>query len=263
MANLISFDHYSFRARLQPALLTLLPAAVGIFAWTGPGVKWQSALWTLFGTAGGTFFLAILARNSGKQIEPGLWQSWGGTPTTQLLRHSGTGNPLMRERWHKYLSKLLGKTFPTAAEEVSDPADADNIYNAAIKLLISKTRDTKKFHLVYKENVQYGYCRNLYAMRVMGIMFSLLGLIASSAAGVWTVRIGDPKIYPWVCLAAEVLFLVWWVFTIKASWVKVPAFAYAERLLESTENLANSRKTGANNLSSRADEDQKNRTKQQ
>ena len=239
------FDHYSFRARLQPALLTLLPVAVGVFAWTGPGVKWQSALWTLFGTAGGTYFLAILARNFGKQIEPALWLSWGGAPTTQLLRHSGAGNPVMRERWHSFLSKLLGKAFPTAQEEASDPAGADNIYGAAIKLLINKTRDTKKFHLVYKENVQYGYCRNLYAMRVMGIMFSLLGVVASFAAGCWAVHIGDSKIYPWVCLAAEALFLFWWVFTIKASWVKVPAFAYAERLLESTENLTRSTKAGA------------------
>lgn len=245
MTNLKLFDHYSFRARLQPALLTLLPAAVGIFAWTGPGVKWQSALWTLFGTAGGTYFLAILARNFGKQIEPGLWQSWGSAPTTQLLRHSGTGNPVMRERWHKSLSKLLEKPFPTAQEEAADLAGADNIYTAGIKLLINKTRDTKKFHLVYKENVQYGYCRNLYAMRVMGIILALLGLIASCAAGIWSVHAGDPKIYPWVCAAVDITFLFWWLFTIKASWVKVPAFAYADRLLESTENLTRSRKASA------------------
>ena len=31
MTNLKLFDHYSFRARLQPALLTLLPLAVGVF----------------------------------------------------------------------------------------------------------------------------------------------------------------------------------------------------------------------------------------
>jgi hypothetical protein len=246
MTELKLFDHYSFRARLQPALLALLPAAVGIFAWTGPGVKWQSALWTLFGTAGGTYFLAILARNFGKQIEPDLWLSWGGSPTTQLLRHSGVGNPVMRERWHKYLSKLLGKPFPTVQEEANDFVGADNIYNAAIKLLINKTRDTKKFHLIYKENVQYGYCRNLYAMRVMGIMFSLLGLITSCAAGFWSVHMDDLKIYPWICLAAEILFLGWWIFTIKATWVKIPAFAYAERLLESTENLAQPRKTNMN-----------------
>jgi hypothetical protein len=244
MTNLKLFDHYSFRARLQPALLTLLPAGVGIFAWTGPGVKWESALWTLFGTLGGTYFLAILARNLGKQIEPGLWQSWGGSPTTQLLRHTGTGNPVLRERWHKFLAKLLGKPLPTQEEEQANPKAADDIYNAGIQLLINKTRDTKKFHLIYKENVQYGYCRNLYAMRDMGITFSLLGLVASCAAGCWTVHVGEQKMYPWVCLAAEALFLVWWIFTIKASWVKVPAFAYAERLLESTENLTHSRGAG-------------------
>jgi hypothetical protein len=74
-------------------------------------------------------------------------------------------------------------------------------------------------------------------MRVMGIMFSLLGLIASCGAIFWTLHLGNRNIYPWVCLAAELLFLGWWIFTIKASWVKIPAFAYAERLLESTENL--------------------------
>ena len=244
MTNLKLFDHYSFRARLQPALLTLLPAGVGIFAWTGPGVKWESALWTLFGTVGGTFFLAILARNLGKQIEPGLWQSWGGSPTTQLLRHAGTGNPVLRERWHKFLAKLLGKPLPTQEEERANPKAADDIYNAGIKLLINKTRDVKKFHLVYKENVQYGYCRNLLAMRLMGLISSLLGSVVCLAAGLWNAHVADSKIFPWVCLATDLMFLAWWIFTIKPDWVKVPAFAYAERLLESTENLTHSRKAG-------------------
>lgn len=243
--NLKFFDHYSFRARLQPALLTLLPAAIGVFAWTGTGVKWQSALWTLFGTAGGMFFLAILARNLGKQIESQLWHSWGGCPTTQFLRHTGIGNPVLRERWHKCLSKLLGQPMPTAGQETGDPNSADHIYGAGVKLLINKTRDTKKFHLLYKENIQYGYCRNLYAMKTLGVILSLLGAGACIAAGLLNVQNGQPKIYPWVCLAAEVMFLVWWVVFITANWVKVPAFAYAERLLESTENLSPAKKAAA------------------
>ncbi len=242
MTNWKIFDHYSFRARLQPALLTLLPAAIGIFAWTGPGVKWQSALWTLFGTAGGTYFLAILARNFGKKIEPGLWQSWGGVPTTQLLRYAGPANPVMRERWHKSLSKLLGKPFPTAQEEALNTTSADDVYNAAVKLQIGKTRDTKKFHLLFKENMQYGHCRNLYAMKTTGIVVAALGLAASISAGVWFVHMSDPKIAPWVCVASNVMFLIWWIFVIKPEWVKIPAFAYAERLFESTENLTRSRK---------------------
>ena len=243
--KIILFDQYSLRARLQPALLTLLPAAIAIFAWTGPGVKWQSALWTLFGTAGGTYFLAILARNFGKQIEPGLWQSWGGAPTTQLLRHSGPANSVMRERWHKYLSKLLDKPFPTTQEEAANPAGADDIYNAAVKLQIGKTRDTKKYHLLFKENIQYGFCRNLFAMRVTGIIVAILGVVASGAAGAWFIQIGDPQIRPWVCGATGLLFLIWWIFTIKPEWVKIPAFAYAERLFESTETGTRSGKNKA------------------
>jgi len=237
MAGLNLFDHYSFRARLQPALLTLLPAAFGVFAWTGPGVQWQSALWTVFGTAGGTYFLGVLARSFGKRIEPELWRSWGGAPTTQLLRHSGPANSVLRARWHTYLSNLLEQPFPTPQEEAANPAGADEIYNAAVKLLINKTRDTKRYPLVYNENVQYGFCRNLYAMRTGGIVIALLGIIGSCIAGISFVHIGDPKLVPWVCAVASAMFFFWWVFTIKSSWVKIPAFAYAERLLEATENL--------------------------
>ena len=242
MINANLFDYYSFRARLQPALLTLLPAAIGVFAWTGPGVNWQSALWTLFGTAGGTYFLAIFARNVGKRIEPVLWESWGGAPTTQLLRHSGSANPVMRERWHNNLSKLVGKPFPTAEQETVAPQSADDIYNAAVKLQIGKTRDTKTYSLLYKENVHYGFCRNLFAMRSMGIVVAALGLVASCAAGIWFLKAGDPKIAPWVCGAVCTLFLSWWIFTITSSWVKIPAFAYAERLFESTEKLTRIKK---------------------
>lgn len=238
MNNLNLFDHYSFRARLQPALLTLLPAAIGIFAWAGVGVKGLSLLWTFFGTAGGTYFLAILARYFGVRIETDLWRSWGGAPTTQLLRHSGPANPVMRERWHKSLSKLLGRPLPTSKEEAADPAGADDIYSAAVKLQIGKTRDTKKFRLLYNENVNYGFCRNLYAMRVTGIIVAALGFIASCAAGVWLLHISDPQIRPWVCVAASTMFLILWIFVVKSDWVRIPAFAYAERLFESTESAA-------------------------
>lgn len=78
----------------------------------------------------------------------------------------------------------------------------------------------------------------------MGLISSLLGSVSCLAAGLWNGHFADSKIYPWVCLGTDLMFLAWWIFTIKPDWVKVPAFAYAERLLESTENLAHSRKAG-------------------
>lgn len=232
------YDHYSLRARLQPALFTLLPIAFAVFAWTKPGERWVTALWTLLGTGGFTYFLGIYARNQGKQTEPDLWKSWGGGPSTQMLRHSGSANSLLRERWHKYLGKQLDKQFPTSEEEVAAPKVADEIYEAGVKWLIGKTRDQKKFPLLYKENVHYGYCRNLYGMKGLGITLSLLGCLVSASAGAWYMRQETPQIAPWACTIASAMFLFWWVFAVKAEWVRVPAQAYADRLFESIETLS-------------------------
>jgi len=54
---------------------------------------------------------------------------------------------------------------------------------AGVKLLIDKTRDTKAYPLVYKENVQCSSCRNLYGMQKMAIVTSLLCAVTSSVAG--------------------------------------------------------------------------------
>jgi hypothetical protein len=229
------FDHYSLRARLQPGLITLLPIALGVFAWSEPGARWMTALWTTLGTSGATYLLAIMARNRGKAIEPALWESWGGTPTTQLLRHSGPGNPVLRERWHESLAKLLKKPLPTASEEAADPAAADAVYVAVTRLLINERRDAKAFPLIYKENVNYGFCRNLHAQRAVGIGAAITGIAASVAAGIYFAAGGKVLILPWVCAAIGFLMLLSWIFVFTGLWVKVPAFAYSERLLESSD----------------------------
>jgi hypothetical protein len=236
------FDHYSCRARLQPALLTLAPLALGAFAWAPPGARWPSVIWSLLGTVGLTFFLAIATRNRGKSIEPGLWTSWGGTPTTQLLRYSGPANPVLRERWHKQLAKLLGKSLPTAEEEKDNPTHADKIYEAATRLLIDKARDRKKFPLVYAELVNYGFCRNLYGVRWLGFSLALIGFVSSLAANSWSVNTtGKESLLPWGCGIVCFLFLLCWIFVVKSAWVKVPAMSYAHRLFESSEKLSRSK----------------------
>lgn len=237
------FDYYSLRARLCPALLALFPGALGVFAWTGVGPHWESAIWTTFGTIGGTFFLAVLARNSGKGVEPDLWKSWGGPPTTEYLRHSGPANSLLRARWHKSMGKLLGVTFPSQEEEAADPAKADEVYRAATKLLIDKTRDTKKYPLVFKENITYGFCRNLLGLKWIGLTIAILGMAACLTAALMPTLSKSPPFMAWTLTVTSAVLLVGWIFWVRPGLVRVPAVAYAERLLESSETLAGTRTT--------------------
>jgi len=87
------------------------------------------------------------------------------------------------------------------------------------------------------------YYRNLYAMRVTKIVLSRFGVVACLLAVLRNMHLSTTQSYPWACLAVEILFLIWWLWGINANWVKVPAFAYAERLLESMENLPQSNKS--------------------
>lgn len=233
------FDGYGVRARLMPALLTLLPLVLGLFAWTGPGVLWMSALWTLFGTTGATFALAMISRNLGREVQPRLWRSWGGSPTLQLLRHRGTGNPVLRERWHRSLEKIVGSKFPTTEEEAGDPKAADAIYEAAIHLLIEKRRDKSVHHLIYNENVNYGFCRNLYALKKIGIPIALVGGAISVTGGLPATKTLE---FSWACAGVNAIFLLSWMFIVTPAFVRYPAFAYADRLLASCDSSSTSTK---------------------
>jgi hypothetical protein len=195
----------------------------------------MTVLWTTLGTSGATYLLAIAARNQGKTFEPKLWELWGGAPTTQLLRHSGPANSVLRERWHKSLGKMLKKRIPTPSEEKADPKAADLVYVAATRLLINARRDTKAYPLIYKENVNYGFCRNLYALKYFGIGAAIAGCAISLGAGIRCMTNEKGFVLPLACLLICILMLLLWVYFVNASLVKIPAFAYAERLLESSE----------------------------
>lgn len=237
MSMLHLFDHYSFRARLQPAFLALVPLAVGAFACAHPGAKWATALWSLLGSAGFTFFLANVARNRGKALESALWKSWGGAPTTLALRHSGQGNSVLRECWHEQLKRITGLPLPTAEQEARDPQQADEIYDAVTRIIIGKMRDTKAFPFVYRDNVNYGFCRNLYALRPLGLMSSVLGLCLCMGAAGWKYFEGANDYVPWAGMVICVGLGAWFYSTVTAQWVRVPAMTYSQHLMEGMEKL--------------------------
>src|ERR1700730_7283854 len=69
-------DPYSRQARLQPALIVVVPAAILI-------VVWFQALWSVWGlvltvasSCGITLLLSQIARDRGKRLESELYASW-------------------------------------------------------------------------------------------------------------------------------------------------------------------------------------------
>src|SRR5205814_9836356 len=126
--------------------------------------------------------LAQFTRDAGKRVEPELFALWGGSPTTRLLRHRDASNRTTLERWHGRLRMLMETVrIPTQAEEAADPQGADQVYQSCVAFLKERTRDHSKFALVFAENCSYGFRRNTWGLRRIGISSTLVGMVVVGA----------------------------------------------------------------------------------
>ena len=230
-------DMYVRRARLQPALLAILPIGIAVVAWFPKGLTEWGVFAGLLTSAGGTALLARLARIRGKKLEPKLFELWGGKPTTVALRHRGAQNPVLLERRHTQLSWITGGIhIPRAPEERADPLSADAAYDACVKVLIERTRDRKRFPLLFEENCNYGFWRNLWGLRPIGIIASLLGAAAMAFLIYRHGLVLDFKAA--VGAGIDLLFLLGWLFLVRKDVVKMASLSYSDRLLGTCEDLA-------------------------
>ena len=247
----IPFDQYTWKARIQPALLTVLPLGVLLFIWMPGDSLATGGLSGIIGTGGGTALLAQIGRDRGSKKQSALWESWEGPPTTRLLRFRDSPNKVILTRWRARLEGLLGQALPTEEEEARDPCGADQQYEAAVSFLREATRDTSMFSLVFAENVNYGFRRNLWGLKPYG--FALAALATAASWGLFLLSAGLPTAEPWLDtvvmspdavtvtrLAGSVLNTTAvgvWLFIITPGWVRIAAEAYAQRLLGALDTL--------------------------
>lgn len=235
----IEFDSYSLKARLMPVLLVVFPAGLSIVAWFSGELSGWGTLIGLFAPFGLTPFLAQAGRDLGKRKEKLLFQMWGGKPTTRLLRHSdNTLNALTKARYHAKLQALLPDlTIPRAEQESADPERADDTYASCTNYLIERTRKGEENHLILAENINYGYRRNLWAMKPAGLTLAVIGVLCSSAKILYSAQAGELSIMPFAAAAVSAALAVWWAIRINPSWVRIAGEEYARRLLERCETL--------------------------
>lgn len=166
----MQWDTYTFQARLRPGLLVVLPVGLALVAWFPDKFLGWTLTVSVATTCGLTALVAQIARDQGKRKEPKLFDLWGGSPTTRRLRHRHTTlDWISLARCHSALETALGLPAPTPNEELADPATADALYEAFVRHSRNATRDTKNHRLVFAENVNYGFRRNVWGMRPAGI----------------------------------------------------------------------------------------------
>lgn len=235
------FDEYSRQARLQPALLVLLPILVSVAAWWPDIYHFSAALAGLAVTCGAALGLAHLTRSLGRKVEAELYGSWGGKPTTRWLMHGDRNlDAQTKGRYHATLSRHVpGWRPPSAADEARDTDAAASNYDSAVRWLREKTRDRARFGLVFRENVSYGFRRNLYALKPIGLPLALLAGMGNVAAvfDAMSTAGADVPLQGIASLALSLVAVAGWVWMVRRGWVRDAADAYARARLAACDAL--------------------------
>lgn len=229
----IQFDTYSFRARVLPVYLTLAPVVLLLAVLAPEGLKLPLGGATALVFVPISFFLGQVGADFGKRLEKGLWSKWCGPPTTRFLRHGNHEfNEVTRDRVHEKL-RGLGLHVPTREEQDQDQHAADKHYESCTEDLIRRTRDTKRFPLVFKGLTEYGFRRNLLGLKAFGVFLAVAGTAGSalSTYSVWTATDKPPADSIVAGLIAAGLLLAWLVWVTERT-VKLAANRYARFILE-------------------------------
>lgn len=238
-------DPYERKARVTPGLLVALPLLVPLVAIYGQKHIVLTGVLAVLGGCGAIYTLANIARGRGKEFEEQLVKSWGGLPTTILLRHRNNFfDRHTKELYHETIRTKLGIPIPNAEEEAAAPEDADHAYMAAARLLRELTRgDTK---LLMRENIAYGFHRNMTALKSVGVISCLLGIgYGLVIAGIIlptepyfnSAKIFSPGLAAGITLLLSLSLLVSWLFYFTQAAVWRVGCVYAERLFERLPSL--------------------------
>lgn len=187
------FDQYEIRARLAPTAAVFSPLFFTFFcivlAVTG---SWPASLGVLAGLGLLlTYVLSPVPRRLGKRIEPELWESWGGPPTTRRMRwrdaalEEGT-----KRRLRAKAEEASGVELLSEEEEEADPKEADARIVRAFEQVRAAVRKDDPEGVWAKHNAEYGLYRNLLGSRGLWVFTSLSGAVVSAA--VWYFAARDP-----------------------------------------------------------------------
>lgn len=235
--KLMWLDDYDRNARLVPGLLLISPIVISL---VGFGVRDNPVVAVICGVLvsfGAPVLLAKHVRRRGKRLERQLYTTWGGRPTTILLRpeQDGSIGPLKQQR-RQQLERISGVKLPASS---ATSATDDESYETAMATLLAKTADHASFNKVYVELKNYGFERNLRGVRRDGITASFAAA-AALALGVLASMLDwiDLPLTP-LFMATAVVFPVglFWIFWPTEERVREAADTYAQRILDEAVNL--------------------------
>lgn len=229
-------DSYSRTARLYPALLALLPGTVAIVVFFDLAA-WVRTVVLVVVAAGLHVAVMVKVSDIGRARQDRIWARLGGNPTALRMRWASSTDDARLAEEHQRVQAMSGIELPTRGSEQADPAAAVRTYERAVRRLREKTRDADKYPRVRAELTAYGFARNVYGLRRVGITFAVLIGLASALAGLLGYS-GFLQVDAWRPIGTSLFAVAWigvWLFVFTGGYARRASDKYAAALLDAAD----------------------------
>ncbi|MCY4223670.1 MAG: hypothetical protein OXF06_02435 [Bacteroidetes bacterium] len=239
MLNKLPLDTYSYNARFMPALIIILPIIINILALILfhdlYKLGMNEIIIHLFIVLPLLLLVSHFVRDKGQKFQKRFFKSLGGNPAALWLLHSDSNlDSGTKNRYHSFLNNNIPNwNLPSRDDEEKDRKSVIQTFESAIQWLIANTRNREKYELVFKENISYGFRRNLYATKCYAIGVSCLCFIGGIIHFFYVPPAISMELFliTFILSVFNISFIFGWCTMITQSWVKDATQAYAKALL--------------------------------
>lgn len=224
------FDSYNLRARLSVIAFYAAPFVIDVFFITGQKFSLTENIILTLITVVICQCLLNICRSKKDSAKVNYAASY-------LQPNSGLSTET-RKRYYRKLASFEPefRIFACDESEWNERISYD-LCRSVIAWLSSKTRDKKVFHLVYEENINYGYHRNMRNLKKLGIIFNIIALFILFLS-IWlpyleTLKQSTVKYV--ISMSVHILEIAYLCVCITKNSVNVSAKRYARALIETID----------------------------
>lgn len=221
-------DPYNIRARLSPSIILLGPIALTLFFCFESVYNATSSAVSLVILFAMTNYVPILQRRLSKRnMLPDNYAA-------RLLQWDNTEiDKLSKQRYYEKLASL-----DPSFSIFRNPSDTKKFKDCCESAVIYLRNNTRDNHLVYEENINCGFCKNMLIDKPIGITINIV-LATLTFLYSWMVsgQIAAISHKNWFSICINLLFVIFWIFAINKKMLEESAKRYAYTLITSIDSL--------------------------
>lgn len=221
-------DAYSIRARLSASIILLAPIVVTIFFCFEEIITLASSSILIGIILAFTNYIPILQRRAFKKSE-----HVKNYAAEFLHADNHIIDAVSKARYYSTLANI-----DDSFSAFLKPETTDAFHECCVSAVLYLRNHTRDSRLVQEENITYGFCKNLYATKKYGIIFSLACSTFSSVYA-WNLfgAFSEIPLHYYFVFLFNLAMLAFWIRGVTKQILEETAIRYAKTLLAATDTL--------------------------